>query len=86
MVDRLADWVQAVNALYPQNHAASWDVAGLQVGDPNDPVGGVLLCLDVVAATLDEAAARGADLLLAHHPLLFRPLDRLTPATVPGGL
>ncbi|MBA3372572.1 MAG: Nif3-like dinuclear metal center hexameric protein [Actinomycetota bacterium] len=86
MADRLADWLQAVDALYPQNHAASWDSTGLQVGDPDDPVRGVLLCLDVVAATLDEAAARGADLLLAHHPLLFRPLDRLTVATVSGRL
>ena len=86
MVDRLADWIQVVDALYPQSHAASWDVSGLQVGDPNDPVNGVLLCLDAVTATLDEAAARGADLLLTHHPLLFRPLQRLTPATVPGRL
>ncbi|MDQ3538810.1 MAG: Nif3-like dinuclear metal center hexameric protein, partial [Actinomycetota bacterium] len=86
MADRLADWMQFLDTVYPQKHVASWDVAGLQVGDPDDPVTGVLLCLDVVPDTLDEASAKDADLLLAHHPLLFRPLDRLTPATVPGRL
>jgi dinuclear metal center YbgI/SA1388 family protein len=82
--DRLADWVALIGELWPERDAAGWDAPGLQVGDPADPVGAVLVCLDVTPATLDEAAARGADLVLAHHPLLFRPLARLTPATASG--
>jgi dinuclear metal center YbgI/SA1388 family protein len=86
MPDRVEDWVELVAAAYPVADAQPWDNVGLQIGDPADPVAAVLVCLDVTAETLDEAAARGAQLLLAHHPLLFRPLERLTPATAPGRL
>lgn len=84
--DRIADWVALVDASYPERDAEGWDQVGLQVGDPDQPVRAVLVCLDVTAGTLDEARDRGADLLLAHHPLLFRPLAALTPATAPGRL
>ncbi|MDP8969666.1 MAG: Nif3-like dinuclear metal center hexameric protein, partial [Actinomycetota bacterium] len=86
VTDRLADWVALVDELYPQRDAADWDATGLQVGDPDDPVNAVLVCLDVTDATLDEAVQAGANLLLAHHPLLFRPLQRLTPSTGAGRL
>lgn len=86
MGDRVADWVALVDATYPESDAASWDATGLQVGDPAAEVNAVLLCLDVVDGTLDEARERGCDLVLAHHPLLFRPLARLTPATAAGRL
>lgn len=84
--DRLADWVALVDERYPQRDAASWDATGLQVGDPDDAVHGVLVCLDVTAATLDEARRHGCDLIVAHHPLLFRGLERLTPGTAAGRL
>jgi dinuclear metal center YbgI/SA1388 family protein len=84
--DRLADWIAVVDGCYPEAHAAGWDNTGLQVGDPEDEVHGVLVCLDVTEATIDDALAQGADLILAHHPLLFRPLERLTPATASGRL
>lgn len=84
--DRLVDWVALVDDLYPPADASDWDATGLQAGDPDDPVHAVLVCVDVTAATLDEAVHAGADLILAHHPLLFRPLQRLTPSTAAGGL
>jgi dinuclear metal center YbgI/SA1388 family protein len=84
--DRLRDWVALVDARYPMRDAEGWDAVGLHVGDPDDPVTRVLVVLDVTDATLDEAEAVGADLVLAHHPLLFRPLARLTPATASGKL
>nr|MBA2529430.1 Nif3-like dinuclear metal center hexameric protein [Euzebyales bacterium] len=86
MTDSLADWVALVDAVYPEADAESWDATGLQVGDPQQPVSAALTCLDVTPATLDEAAAGGADLVIAHHPLLFRPLARLTPDTAAGRL
>jgi dinuclear metal center YbgI/SA1388 family protein len=86
MADRLADWIALVDHCYPERDAEGWDAPGLQVGDPEDPVRRVLVTLDVTEAVLDEAVAEGADLVLAHHPLLFRPLARLTPATAPGRL
>jgi dinuclear metal center YbgI/SA1388 family protein len=86
MTDRLAQWIDLVDEQYPERDAADWDATGVQVGAPHDPVTAVLVCLDVTDATLDEAADVGADLILAHHPLLFRPLPRLTPATAAGHL
>ena len=86
MADRVADWVAAVDAVYPLRDAAGWDSVGLQVGDPDDAVDAVLVCLDVTHATLDEAAEHGASMVLAHHPLLFRPLPRLTPDSAAGRL
>ena len=84
--DTVGDWVGLVDHLWPEAHAESWDATGLQVGDPGAGVEAVLLCLDVTPATLDEAGRLDADLVIAHHPLLFRPLDRLTPATAAGQL
>lgn len=78
--------MELVDSCYAQDHAASWDSVGLQVGDPDDRVTTVLVTLDVTAAVLDEARRLGADLVIAHHPLLFRPLARLTPATAAGKL
>jgi dinuclear metal center YbgI/SA1388 family protein len=84
--DHLRQWMELADSCYAPDHATSWDSVGLQVGDPDDSVTQVLVSLDVTAAVLDEAQRRGADLVLAHHPLLFRPLSRLTPATAAGKL
>jgi dinuclear metal center YbgI/SA1388 family protein len=84
MADTVQDWVELVDAEYPEGDAASWDEVGLHVGDPDDPVTTVLVALDVTPAVLDEAVSAGAELVFAHHPLLFRPLSRLTPTTASG--
>jgi dinuclear metal center YbgI/SA1388 family protein len=84
VTDTVGDWLQLVHELYPPAHAASWDHVGLQVGDPGAPVERVLVCLDVTSAVIDEAADGPATLVLAHHPLLFRPLASLTPDTASG--
>ncbi len=75
-----------VDDRYPERDAASWDATGLQVGDPDDPVRGVLVCLDATRAAIDEARDAGCGLIVAHHPLLFRGLDRLTPSSAAGRL
>lgn len=84
MTDTLGDWVALVDALYPQAQAASWDRVGLQVGDPDWEVDRVLVTLDVTGDVVTEAAAEPATAVVAHHPMLLRPLERLTPATAAG--
>jgi dinuclear metal center YbgI/SA1388 family protein len=84
VADRVSDWIALVHDRYPPSHAASWDNVGLQVGDPAWPVERVLVTLDVTTAVVEEAAAGPATLVLAHHPLLFRPLTALTPSTASG--
>ena len=55
-----------------------YDNAGLQIGLTEAEVTGVLLCLDVTEQVIDEAEALGCNLVISHHPLLFKPLKRIT--------
>jgi dinuclear metal center YbgI/SA1388 family protein len=82
--DTVGAWLQLVHDRYPPADAASWDHVGLQVGDPAWPVARVLVSLDVTGDVIDEAAAVPGTVVLAHHPLLFRPLAGLTPDTASG--
>lgn len=84
--DTVGDWLDLVHGHYPPADAYDWDNVGLQVGDPAWPVERVLVSLDVTGAVLDEAAQVDDTLVLAHHPLLFRPLSRLTPGSPTGRL
>lgn len=85
MPDTVGDWLALVHALYPPAHAASWDNVGLQVGDPVWSVERVLVSLDVTIGVIEEATQDATPtLVLAHHPLLFRPLESLTPDTASG--
>lgn len=80
----LRDVVAALERRYDPGWAESWDAVGLVCGDPEAPVRRVLLAVDPVAAVVDEAVTWGADLILAHHPLLLRPVHGV-PATNPKG-
>jgi dinuclear metal center YbgI/SA1388 family protein len=62
----------AVESLWPIAGAEAWDAPGLLVGDPSAQVDSILLAVDAVIDTVDEAIERGVDLLLTHHPLLLR--------------
>lgn len=64
---------------YPPSSAESWDRVGLVTGDAGDPVQGLLLTVDVTDAVIDQAAALGADLIIAHHPLLLRGVNAIDP-------
>lgn len=55
-----------------------YDNCGLNVGNYDDEVTGVLLCVDVTEAVLEEAVSKGANMIISHHPLLFHPLKCLT--------
>lgn len=55
-----------------------WDNAGLQVGLTEAEVSGALLCLDVTEEIVSEAMAKGCNLIVSHHPLIFRKLAQVT--------
>lgn len=80
----VADVIGVFDRLYPPELAEGWDAVGLVCGDPSVEVRRVYFCVDVVAGTVDEALAWGADLLVAHHPLLLRGVTAL-PTTTPKG-
>ncbi len=56
----------------------SYDNAGLLVGDPDEEIKGVMICLDSTEAVLDEAIQSGCNLIIAHHPIIFSGLKKIT--------
>ena len=82
-VSAIAEFLQQ---FAPPRLAESWDNVGLLVGDENAPAGRIMTCLTVTGASAAEAIAEKADLIVAHHPLPFRPLARLTTGSVEGRL
>ncbi|MBN1991039.1 MAG: Nif3-like dinuclear metal center hexameric protein [Bacteroidales bacterium] len=72
------DVASVIETLAPLAYQEGYDNAGLIIGDPNMQVTGVLVTLDVVPATIDEAIASGANLIVAHHPVIFSGLKRIT--------
>ncbi len=73
--------VTTLESFAPLPLQESYDNAGLQVGLTATKVSGVLLCLDVTEKVIDEAVAKGCNLIVAHHPLLFRGLKQIGDAT-----
>jgi dinuclear metal center YbgI/SA1388 family protein len=73
-----------MDELYPPAWAESWDAVGLVLGDPAAEVGRVLLVVDVVPETAAEAAEVGADMIISHHPLLFRGVTSVAPVNYKG--
>lgn len=68
----------ALEEHFPLSIQESWDNAGWQLGDPDDECRGVLICLDLTPAVLREAIDRGCNLVVSHHPLIFRGLKQIT--------
>lgn len=68
----------------PVELAEHWDNVGLLCGDRQQPVTAVLCALDVTEQVIEEAAARGAELVVAHHPAIFTSVSRVTTDDVTG--
>jgi len=78
---KINDIRSALEAIAPPHLQESYDNSGLIVGDPGNEVSGVLFCLDSTEAMVDEAIARGCNLIIAHHPIVFRGLRRFNGTT-----
>jgi dinuclear metal center YbgI/SA1388 family protein len=79
------DFLAALSGRAPLAKAAGWDPVGLQLGDPAAPLARVAVCHDVTDPVIDALEREPVDLLLAYHPLLFRPLRALVAGPDPGG-
>jgi dinuclear metal center YbgI/SA1388 family protein len=76
--------VAALDDRYPPAWAEGWDRVGLVVGDPDAPVRRVLCVVDCVPETAAQAREVGADLVVAHHPLLLRGVSSVAATTYKG--
>ncbi|MDR0548633.1 MAG: Nif3-like dinuclear metal center hexameric protein [Deltaproteobacteria bacterium] len=71
------DFIGLIDRLAPFSLAPDWDNSGLQVGDPKARVKKVALALEATSQTIEEAINQKANLLIVHHPLIFKPLKNL---------
>ncbi|GAB3998239.1 Nif3-like dinuclear metal center hexameric protein [Spirosoma daeguense] len=70
-----------IEAFAPLPYQESYDNAGLIVGDPSTAIKGVLISLDTTEAVIDEAIAKGCNVVVAHHPIVFKGLKKLNGKT-----
>lgn len=81
---RVAEVIAALERRYPPAWAEQWDRVGLILGEPDAPVRRVWCVVDVVPESVAEAVDAGADMIIAHHPLLLRGVSTVAPTTYQG--
>ncbi len=77
MTPSVKDIEEALFEWAPRSLAEEWDNVGLQCGDPDNPVKRVAICLDITPSSLSFALKTNSDLVISHHPLIFKPLSCL---------
>ncbi|MCA9117996.1 MAG: Nif3-like dinuclear metal center hexameric protein [Planctomycetaceae bacterium] len=80
------DVVNWLDQSFPPVLAEEWDNTGLLLGSSARPVESILTCLTLTSDVAAEAVQLGAGLVVTHHPLMFRPLQRITSCTSEGRL
>lgn len=80
----IRDLLARIEALAPLSRAANWDNCGLQVGSPDEPLKGVLISVNPSRHALEAAIAQGANLVVAHHPLIFKATKVIDTRHDPG--
>ena len=81
------DALDALDRLAPPHFAFDGDPHGLLAGDPDAPLTGVAVALDVTLAVVEAAVRDGASLIIAHHPLIYHPLRTIrADAPYPGAV
>ena len=76
--------IQLFEQFSPKQYAMEGDQIGLQIGRLNKPVHRVMIALDVLEEVVDEAIEKEVDLIIAHHPLIYRPLKNIMTDQLPG--
>lgn len=82
----ISDITAALEAWAPKPSQQSYDNVGLQVGDASAAIDRAIIALDLTPAVIDEAIETGAQLIITHHPLIFRPQKSVTTADWNGSL
>jgi len=83
---KVADICEWMNQVAPVRLSESWDNTGLLLGDPSLDVGRLQTCLTLTPQSVEEAVDRQADMVIAHHPMPFKPVSRITTESTQGRL
>ena len=76
--------IDHLNTRVPLRNQEEWDNSGFLVGDPSQELTRALVALDLKMEVIDEAIAKGCNLIVTHHPILRNGLKQITPATEEG--
>ncbi|MDE6534967.1 MAG: Nif3-like dinuclear metal center hexameric protein, partial [Muribaculaceae bacterium] len=76
--------IDAIEEAAPRSLQEQWDNSGLICGRSADPCSGVMVCLDVTPAVVSQAIAAGCNLIISHHPLIFKGIKALSDTTPQG--
>lgn len=77
MTATLSDIIKIMDSIAPIRLAEKWDNSGLQIGDVGWPVRSVMVALDPAPIIVETACRKKKDLLITHHPLIFKPLSKI---------
>ncbi|MGG5901954.1 Nif3-like dinuclear metal center hexameric protein [Sphingobacterium daejeonense] len=75
---RIKEIIKYLEEIAPLNYQESYDNSGLIVGDPEQEVHKALISLDCTEAVVDDAIAKGCNLIISHHPIVFSGLKKFT--------
>jgi dinuclear metal center YbgI/SA1388 family protein len=81
MSSRIKDIANYLEGIAPRSMQESYDNSGLLVGNPNVAVSGILVSLDCTPEVVNEAISKGCNLIVSHHPVIFKGLKKITGAT-----
>ncbi len=74
---KIKELITYLETIAPSSYQEEYDNAGLIIGDSAVELKGALICLDAIESIVDEAIELGCNLIIAHHPIVFRGLKRL---------
>ncbi|NBG88499.1 Nif3-like dinuclear metal center hexameric protein [Isachenkonia alkalipeptolytica] len=74
---KVKDIIKHMESIAPKSYAMAWDRVGLQIGSPEKEVQRIMVTLEINLEVLQEASERGVDLIISHHPLIFKALDEI---------
>lgn len=81
---KLFDYIEKLEKIAPKKDAEDWDNSGLQIGNVDDEITGILLTLDLSEEAIDIAIQKGLNLIITHHPFIFKPLKNIDFTTSKG--
>lgn len=75
---KISEIIDIIEEYAPLSLQESYDNAGLQIGDKNLEASGAMLCIDVTEDIIEEALEKGCNLVISHHPLIFKGIKSVT--------
>lgn len=76
---KLREVIDVLDSWAPFALQEEWDNSGLQIGDPEMEVSGIMISLDATQEVLDEAIGYGCNVIISHHPFMFKGIRKITP-------